>query len=619
MAKPCPKGWAGEGIVLIMKKDSGKNGKLKKYIAAGIMTACVCAYAVLDAFAKRRGEEGVIDDHNGYMKKETKPDSRSAYETCVKPLLDKVLSFAGLILLGPVYGVIGLAVYMDDPGPVIFRQKRVGKDGHYFYLHKFRTMSVKAPHDVPTHLLENPEEYITRIGKILRKTSLDELPQIWDIFRGKMSVIGPRPALWNQEDLVAEREKYGANHVLPGLTGLAQIKGRDELEIEEKAKLDGEYVKKLRRGGAEAFYQDAACFAGTIGSVVRHEGVVEGGTGAVFRNNKGRAKENRHLGAVEVSEAGFQEYGNRKKFHINIGVKRKVLITGAGSYIGEAFRAYAERHYPQMEIHTVDMRDNGWRKTNFTGFDTVFHVAGIAHADVGSVNGEEIRRYYEVNRDLAIETAKAAKEADVKQFIFLSSMIIYGDSAACGKRKVIDEHTIPSPANFYGDSKWQGDKEIRGLSSPGFQTAVLRLPMVYGKNSRGNYKTLSRIAKMMPVFPDIKNQRSMLYIDNLCEFLCLLICSGEGGVYFPQNREFVNTTEMAGQIRAAAGKKTIRVRLLNPAVKLGACISGRTGRLVNKAFGNCVYSQSLSEYDGLDYQKIGFKESIKVTESGNGF
>ena len=197
-----------------------------------------------------------------------------------KRLIDIVLGFLGLVILSPLFLVLCIAVLIDDPGPVFFKQKRVGKGKTYFSLHKFRSMKMSTPHDTPTHLLENPDQYITRVGKFLRKTSLDELPQIWDILIGKMSIIGPRPALWNQEDLIAERDKYGANDVMPGLTGWAQINGRDELEIPEKARLDGEYVEKM------SFLFDLKCFLGTIVSVAKSDGVVEGGTGKIKRNDK---------------------------------------------------------------------------------------------------------------------------------------------------------------------------------------------------------------------------------------------------------------------------------------------------------------------------------------------
>lgn len=206
------------------------------------------------------------------------------YEKVFKRLIDIVLSACGLIVLSWLYLLIAVAIVIDDPGPVMFTQKRVGKDKKYFQLHKFRSMKMSTPHDMPTHMLENPDQYITRVGRFIRKTSLDELPQIWDIFTQKMAIIGPRPALWNQDDLVAERDKYGANDVLPGLTGWAQINGRDELEIPVKAKLDGDYVAVLKKGGFKAFVMDIKCFFGTIISVLKHDGVVEGGTGELQKH-----------------------------------------------------------------------------------------------------------------------------------------------------------------------------------------------------------------------------------------------------------------------------------------------------------------------------------------------
>ncbi len=200
------------------------------------------------------------------------------YQKFGKRLLDVLLSGCGILILAPVYLVIAIAIKIDDPGPVFFRQKRVGIHKSHFQILKFRTMKMETPHDMPTHLLDNPEQYITRVGRVLRKTSLDELPQIFQIFTGRMSIIGPRPALWNQFDLIAERDKYGANDVRPGLTGWAQINGRDELPIDVKARLDGEYVSKI------SFLFDCRCFFGTIVSVLKHEGVVEGGTGAMEKN-----------------------------------------------------------------------------------------------------------------------------------------------------------------------------------------------------------------------------------------------------------------------------------------------------------------------------------------------
>lgn len=202
------------------------------------------------------------------------------YQHCIKRLLDLLLAAVGSILLLPVWLVLSLAIVIDDPGPVFFTQKRVGRHKTCFPILKFRTMKTCTPHDTPTHLLKDPAQYITRVGGFLRKTSLDELPQIFNILVGQMAVIGPRPALWNQYDLIAERDRYGANDVRPGLTGWAQINGRDELPIDVKARLDGAYVEHL------SFGLDCRCFFGTIGAVLRRDGVVEGGTGALAEDRE---------------------------------------------------------------------------------------------------------------------------------------------------------------------------------------------------------------------------------------------------------------------------------------------------------------------------------------------
>lgn len=203
----------------------------------------------------------------------------------IKRLLDIILSLLAMIILSPVILILVIAIKMDSRGPVLFKQKRVGIHKTHFNILKFRTMKIDTPKDTPTHLLDNPDQYITRVGKFLRKTSLDELPQIWNIFVGDMSIIGPRPALWNQYDLIEERDKYDANDVLPGLTGWAQINGRDELPIEVKAKLDGEYVRNL------SFKMDVKCFIGTIISVLKSDGVVEGGTGSLSKQEVASEKE----------------------------------------------------------------------------------------------------------------------------------------------------------------------------------------------------------------------------------------------------------------------------------------------------------------------------------------
>lgn len=217
---------------------------------------------------------------------------RSIYDKFFKRVIDWVVSFIGLIVLSPLFLILSIAIYIDDPGPVFFTQKRIGMDKRFFKLHKFRSMKMSTPHDVPTHMLDNPEQYITRVGRFLRKSSLDELPQIAEILIGNMSIIGPRPALWNQYLLIAERDKYDANDIRPGLTGWAQINGRDELEISVKAKLDGEYVEKLMSGGVAAFFFDVRCFFGTIFNVLRGDGVVEGGTGKMNKHDSSTEENN---------------------------------------------------------------------------------------------------------------------------------------------------------------------------------------------------------------------------------------------------------------------------------------------------------------------------------------
>lgn len=326
-----------------------------------------------------------------------------------------------------------------------------------------------------------------------------------------MSVIGPRPALWNQDILVAERDKYGANDVKPGLTGWAQINGRDELEIPVKAKLDGEYVQK------ESFLFDVKCFFGTVGKVAKDESVVEGGTGEMKKSGRNytAGKSDKEL----IGNIGFDE-----PVTVDKEMHRKVLITGAGSYIGESFQRYAEKHYTEnFTIDTLDMLTDAWREKSFADYDIVYHVAGLAHADVGHVSEETKEKYYQVNTDLAIEVAKKAKKEGVKEFIFMSSMIVYGDSAPYGKKKVIDENIMPVPANFYGDSKLQADVAVRELANDEFKVIVLRPPMIYGGGSKGNYLLLAKMTKKLPGFPDVDNQRSTLYIENFCEFLCQIM------------------------------------------------------------------------------------------------
>ena len=581
-------------------------------------------------FVEDESDEENADGVRGHLEAvgETKK-SKGIYDRYIKRAIDVVLSFGGLVVLSPIYAGIAIAIKIDDPGPVFFTQKRVGQNKEFFKIHKFRSMKMSTPHDVPTHMLGDPDQYITRVGKFLRKHSLDELPQIWDIFIGNMSVIGPRPALWNQDVLIAEREKYHANDVKPGLTGWAQINGRDELEIPVKAKLDGEYVEK------ESLLFDIKCFLGTIGSVLSSDGVVEGGTGELTKAGIGDEREISPEKAAQQIKAGAKVMGalsaamlgmagivswiffrkdttksDKKKHTVvkrwvllgaifesiaivfvnikgrvkmgddfvndsseegektiqpvgNIGYK-KVLITGQGSYIGTAVERWLLKDKDHYQVDTLDMQDETWRDTDFSQYDVVYHVAGIAHADVGNVTEEQKQLYYKVNTDLTIEVAERARQAKVKQFIFMSSMIVY---SGC-KENFITSETEPCPLNFYGDSKWRADQKIQEMDAENFKVVVLRPPMIYGKGSKGNYPQLAKLASKLPVFPIVKNQRSMLHIDNLCQFVKLMIDNEEHGVFFPQNGEYSNTSDMVQMIAEVKGHRIIMIPFVGIFIKL---------------------------------------------------
>ncbi len=561
---------------------------------------------------------------------------QSAYERYVKRAMDKGLSFAGLVALAPVMGGIALAIKIEDPGPVLFIQKRVGQDKAYFKLHKFRSMKTSTPHDVPTHMLENPESYITKVGRFLRKHSLDELPQIWDIFVGNMSVIGPRPALWNQDVLVAERDKVGANDVKPGLTGWAQINGRDELSLTDKSALDGEYTRELEKGGVDALKMDLKCFTGSLHVFGSDDTVVEGGTGSMAASSTGALR-------PDVPEKDPEEhFACDYHFTVDHNGHKNVLIVGKNSYIGDSFVNYVKQHYSNNFTFTVvdtlpgddgESELDALSSDDLASFDIVYHLAGIAHADVGNVDDATKEKYYKVNTDLAVATAKRYKEALSAAgreglFVFMSSMIVYGDSAPYGKEKVVDRNTTPTPANFYGDSKWQADKGIRSLADSTMKVAIIRPPMIYGKGSKGNYPTLAKLAKKLPVFPDVSNSRSMLYVGNLCEFLSQMFLSkvssvdGEDSseapnalILMPQNGEYTKTADMVKAIAETVSHYISVVKVLNPAVVLADKVPGKVSRLVDKAFGNNCYDQKLSDCDGLDYQKYSLEESIVLTES----
>ena len=237
---------------------------------------------------------------------------------------------------------------------------------------------------------------------------------------------------------------------------------------------------------------------------------------------------------------------------------------------------------------------------------------------MGNVSEETKKKYYEVNTGLAVAVAEKAKREGVKTFIFMSSMIVYGESAPYGEKKVINATTVPQPANFYGDSKLQADVAVRELADDTYKVIVLRPPMIYGKDSKGNYRTLAKLAKKLPIFPDVDNERSMLYIENLCEFLCQIMLlkpyHRNSVVLLPQNGEWTKTSDMVKEIAQASGKKITELKCLAPAVKIGSKMPRKIGGLVNKAFGNNCYNKRISHYDGLNYQLISAKKSIVKTE-----
>lgn len=584
------------------------------------------------------------------------------YKNKIKRIIDFILALGGLIVLSPVFIILCIWIKLDSKGPILFKQKRVGINKTYFNIYKFRTMYIDTPKDMPTHMLSNPDQYITKSGKFLRKTSLDELPQILNILKGEMAVIGPRPALWNQDDLIAERDRYHANDVRPGLTGWAQINGRDELEIPVKAKLDGEYVEK------ESFFMDVKCFLGTIGSVLVGDGVVEGGTGEMEQASQVTSAEKLNkeimMGAGVVAGAGtaglgilgliihkFKNKDKKEKKHkgtlkkslfiltsfyavvtaiVNIfrkknlkieekeereikqtEVKEKnILITGANSYIGESVEKWLKQTSDRYHVTTLDMLDPHWKEHDFSKYDVVYHVAGIAHADVGNVSDEVKEKYYKVNRDLALEVANIAKDKGVQQFIFMSSMIIY---SGC-KETFITKETVPQAENFYGDSKLQADLALQKLNDETFKVCIVRPPMIYGKGSKGNYPLLVKLATKLPVFPIVKNRRSMLHIDNLCEFIRLMIDNEEAGIFFPQNDEYTNTSDMVEMVAKVKGHKIIMIPGVNFIIQLMTKIPGKIGTLSNKAFGNSAYDMILSCYDKGNYRVHSLNESIQVSE-----
>lgn len=295
---------------------------------------------------------------------------------------------------------------------------------------------------------------------------------------------------------------------------------------------------------------------------------------------------------------------------------KRILITGAGSYIGTNVENYLNRYNAAQGrecyvVDTLSQLEESWKNVSFASYDTIFHVTGIAHADTSKVSEETKALYYHVNCDLAVETAQKAAKEGVKQFIYMSSIIVYGESAPVGKTRRITPETAPSPANFYGDSKLQA--EI-GLSKvEGIKIAILRPPFIYGKSSKGNYPLMSKLAKKLPFFPTVQNERSMLYVGNLCEFVRLVIDRECEGVFFPQNREYTSTANMVQQIATVNNKRLVGLKVLNPFVRLLSKVPGKIGRIVNKAFGSLSYDMAMSDTIG-DYRIFSLEESIRKTE-----
>lgn len=286
---------------------------------------------------------------------------------------------------------------------------------------------------------------------------------------------------------------------------------------------------------------------------------------------------------------------------------KKILITGKNSYIGTSFEKWLLKEPTNYQVDTVETKNDLWKEKDFSPYDVVFHVAGIAHVS-SDPKMEDL--YYKVNRDMTIAIARKAKAEGVKQFIFMSSIIVYGDSTS--NKRIIKRDTLPAPSNFYGDSKLQAEEGIKSLESDAFKIVVLRPPMIYGKGSKGNYPRLSKLAKKTPLFPDFDNERSMLHIDNLCEFLKVMIDHHESGLYFPQNKEYVKTSTLVEAIAREHGKKIWMTRLFNPFIKMMFSVN-----TVNKMFGNLIYDNQLSLYQKQDYQIRSLKESVHLTENND--
>lgn len=288
---------------------------------------------------------------------------------------------------------------------------------------------------------------------------------------------------------------------------------------------------------------------------------------------------------------------------------KRILITGAGSFVGTSVDRYLKQWPERYAVDTVDMLDSSWRETDFSGYDTVFHVAGIAHSDSGKISEERKELYYKVNTELVEETAVKAKKEGVKQFVFMSSAIVYGNSGSIGKQKRITRQTPVLPQNCYSDSKVQAEKRLAALENESFGVVILRPPMIYGKGCKGNYPLLAKIARRLPLFPYVDNERSALYVVNLAEFVRLMIENEERGIFWPQNSEYINTSVLVKLIAQVHGRKLYLMKGFEWILRLMSRFTG----LVNKAFGNLIYDEEMSRYK-TEYCLKDLKTSIAETE-----
>lgn len=394
------------------------------------------------------------------------------YKHFFKRLIDFILSLTAIIILIPFWIIISLAIVVNDPGPVFFTQKRVGKNKKLFRILKFRTMKKSTPHDMPTHMLENPEQYITKVGGFLRKTSLDELPQIFNIFIGQMSIIGPRPALWNQDDLIEERDKYGANNVKPGLTGWAQINGRDELEIPEKAKLDGEYVQKM------SFGFDCKCFFGTIKSVLKHEGVVEGGTGELHKeeSEKEQKEKNNSANAENVAfDVGTHgavkcEKGGET---VKADIKNKIMVVSAHTPSLFWFRMDMMRQFIALgyDVVAVANEDEEKWKDKFLSYGVRYKQVYVNRNGTSPI--KDFKTLKEIKRLIKDERPN-------KIFAYNAKAVIYSGIAA--KKLKVDYYPLIAGVGSVFLSRSLKNRIIQSIMSAEYKKALKRSKAVFFQN-----------------------------------------------------------------------------------------------------------------------------------------